>query len=500
MRRFHSSLSVAKCFLMGLGFAALTTPLTRVPNPLIEDDGYFYSRIAYNLGVHSFSSFDNINITSGYHLLWGLTLGALSKLLAIFTLDRSYHLIAHLGLAFGVIGWTAQAFFRRPLERVAVIALMAWSFAMTEVAVLALLQLYLLSRFITRRDDFLKSPIDLIVIALMPLTRVDSLAVLGVLGLYFLIYDRRSFVRFVAAAAVGTLVHFALMRLMFGHWFGVASLLKTHDMTLVTAARIVHNYSVTRAQSLRTIITVVLLLTSGYLFYALRDWRERTRWAWAVAAATSFFAVHFVLSVMRSWYMAVPMVSLLFLVSVAIEHAAVGKRTVEVVHGAMCAATALAVCLIFARSGRYYWDEESYSIGFIDRVNAAVPHNEPIYQISGSGYTAYWLEQPVVNGDGLVNSHEYLERMNKSALASYLEDSDICLIIRDTPVEGDMVVNLAGLVVRTSDVDIIEDAPTTLHELWQYRLFLLKSPRCERLRKLTQYASRVPAPGRPAAL
>jgi len=494
MRRFDK-LSVAMCFLTGLGFAALAGPLTRVPNPLIEDDGYFYSRIAYNLGVHSFSSFDNINVTSGYHLLWGLALGALSKLLAAFTIDRSYHMIAHLAFAFGVIGWTAFGFFKRPLEHAAIIAIMVWSFAMTEVALLGLLQVYLISRFVTARDSFLKSPVDLLVIALIPLTRIDALAVLGVLGLYLLIYERQSFVRFTSAAAVGAAAQLVTMRLMFGHWFGVASLLKTQAMELVTSERLIHNFLVTRSTMLRTLLIVAMLAICAYLFYALRDWRERTRWAWAVAAVTSFFVAHFFLSVMRSWYLAVPLICLMLLVSVAIEHSALGKRAVDVLYGLTCACTALLVCLIFARSNSYYWAEESYAIGFIDRVNALVPPNEPIYQISGAGYTAYWLEPSVVNGDGLVNSHEYLERMNNLQLASYLEDSDICLIIRDTPVDGDVVAGNAGLMVRTSDVEVLEDAPTTLHELWQYRLFLLKAPRCQRLANLTQYAYRVPAPG-----
>jgi len=65
----------------------------------------------------------------------------------------------------------------------------------------------------------------------------------------------------------------------------------------------------------------------------------------------------------------------------------------------------------------------------------------------------------------------------------------------DVGLVGDVVVNLAGLVVRTGDVDILADAPTTLNELWQYRLFLLKTPRCERLRNLTQYAYRGPGLG-----
>ncbi|UEM06455.1 hypothetical protein JL101_013790 [Skermanella rosea] len=88
------------------------------PNGFVEDDGYFYSRIAYNIGVHHLSSFDGVSVTSGYHLLWGWLLAAISWIAGLVTPSISVHLFAHLAAFYSMILLASWEATRRPVAAV----------------------------------------------------------------------------------------------------------------------------------------------------------------------------------------------------------------------------------------------------------------------------------------------------------------------------------------------------------------------------------------------
>ena len=52
---------------------------------LLEDDSYFYAQIAFNWPRYGTFTFDGLDPTSGFHLLWGTLLSALSALLLLFS-------------------------------------------------------------------------------------------------------------------------------------------------------------------------------------------------------------------------------------------------------------------------------------------------------------------------------------------------------------------------------------------------------------------------------
>ena len=97
--------------LVTLGALLLTAQLIPVlrayPNGVIDDDGYLYAQIAYNLGERSQSSFDGIHTTSGYHLFWGLTLGGVSKAVSVLTPVKDVHLAAFFFVGVWLCGMVA---------------------------------------------------------------------------------------------------------------------------------------------------------------------------------------------------------------------------------------------------------------------------------------------------------------------------------------------------------------------------------------------------------
>ena len=73
------------------------------PLSFMADDSYFYSQIAYNIGVNKFSSFDGLNLTSGYHILWMLIISLISFMMSFFTDVKETHLIAHKCLFYYIV-------------------------------------------------------------------------------------------------------------------------------------------------------------------------------------------------------------------------------------------------------------------------------------------------------------------------------------------------------------------------------------------------------------
>jgi hypothetical protein len=82
---------------------------------------------------------------------------------------------------------------------------------------------------------------------------------------------------------------------------------------------------------------------------------------------------------------------------------------------------------------------------FIDKINGEVPIGSKIFQVDGSGFTGYFSDSPVINGDGLVNSLEYARLMLDSGLDYYLDTNGIDYIITNTIYSGK-----APLVFRNS--------------------------------------------------
>ena len=81
-----------------------------------------------------------------------------------------------------------------------------------------------------------------------------------------------------------------------------------------------------------------------------------------------------------------------------------------------------------------------------------MPDHERIYQIDGSGFTGYFSDRSLMNGDGLMNSYEYARRLADGTLAGILNEQGVCYIITNTAPASDALVDVGGLVVTRDDV------------------------------------------------
>ena len=117
----------------------------------------------------------------------------------------------------------------------------------------------------------------------------------------------------------------------------------------------------------------------------------------------------------------------------------------------------------------------SWEKTFICKLKEKVPFKSRIYQIDGSGWTGYFSERHIFNGDGLVNTYKYYNLMKTQNLQNYLTDNNIEYIITNGKISGDKIVDMNGLVVYKRQADLVIDVPSNLTNKHSfYRLFKLK--------------------------
>lgn len=428
--------------MAGATLAVALLPIARrLPNFLIPDDGYFYSQIAFNVATRGHSTFDGIHTTSGYHLPWALVLAAVSALLRFVTLDKGVHLAAHLTVAFAIAIGTCRHFFASRLFRIAAFVVLVTSFSMTEMVLVAPVMLGL---FRSVENGNGASPRGERWLAfVLPIVRVDccvvGLTAAAVIGLR----DRRRALELALATLLGVTVQLATMKLAFGHFIGVAASLKASS-SIVTP---VMNLRFNLAESVfQTSLMGSLVLFAAVAVVLRRDGALPA----AALASLSFIVMHTSLSLLRGWYVVPTALGVLF----ALERASVcaARARLAGVARALVAFMAVVVVVRAVRAELVYADDQRIAATFLSALRARVPADASVYTWDNPGFLGFFSGRRVVDGDGLVNDHEYARRLRGGTLAGYLDDERICYVVISV-AEDDPVLDVAGLVLRRADVE-----------------------------------------------
>ena len=470
-----------------LAFSALLSvflmPMVQVfPNGILEDDGYFYSQIAYNIATLGMSSFDGINITSGYHLLWGGILSLVSLIVTPFTDSKLAHLFFLILFNIIIYASVSWRMFDANMERLGAFVLFLMSSLMMETILLSALLLIISRRFLDRKAIFGNSRIDLLIIFLIPLIRIDSSVIIGVISLYFLIYNRTIFVRIIAALLLGVVVQLLTMYALFGELASVSSFLKISQVDVFQGdfQQVLTNITGSKATLVRFLAVLVLAALAAMNIRRTVERDAKFRKIALLLAILAFFVPPFVLIGSRSWYL-LPVHLVLFYIATRpdIENGAARPQQ------ALTRGFAVFICATYLAGATMYHhqyrNDQTNSANFVKNLNYLTPRGAPIYQIDGSGFIGYFSPNPLVNGDGLVNSYAYARRLRDNALAGYLEDHEICWIIdnRRNRSQG-VVVDFRGLVVKKSDAKLMARVPDDgVNKHTDYRLFRLRRQDCQ---------------------
>jgi hypothetical protein len=471
---------------LSLAFAAFALNAASVfPNGFIEDDGYFYSKIAYNIGMNHFSSFDGLSTTSGYHLLWGWLLAGLSWIVGIVTPALPVHLFVHLAAFYSLILLASWEATQRPVAAIAVAALLLTASALMEMGLLALLLALVLRPFLAQEEEETPSVSFVLPAALVPLVRIDASIIIAVLILYLLFRRQRAGATLAAALAVGCIAHFALMKLVFGEFYSVSSFLKVsgdiHASSLI--AHLKANIFASSGQLARFACLGLLGACCIVTVFGAETREQRLRRAVAAVSVLAFFIPLLVLVYVRSWYFVVPFLGLAMVACQPFRL----TRT----HPTPPSSLAFGLAILFLLlnvAGRvnYYASfrmDQLASIEFIRTIARSVPAGSRIFQIDGSGFVGYFASRTLINGDGLVNGYDYARRLRSNALAGYLEEMAVCYIVTNStepPHTDNMaLIEIGGMVVMGQEVDHIYARPDpNINPYTRFNLYRLRRADC----------------------
>ncbi|WP_192499402.1 hypothetical protein [Skermanella pratensis] len=454
------------------------------PNGFVEDDGYFYSRIAYNIGINHLSSFDGVSTTSGYHLLWGWLLAGISWIIGLATPSVPVHLFAHLAAFYSLILLASWEATRRPVAAVAVAALLLTSSGLMETGLLALLLAILFRSFLAQDGERPAFPM-ILAAGLVPLVRIDSAIIVAVLVLYLLIRRRRAGVVLAAALAAGCLAQFALMKLVFGEFYSVSSFLKVsadvHGSGLVAHLR--DNIFASSGQLARFGCLGLLLACSLVAIMGAETREQMLRRATVVVSVLAFFTPLLVLVNVRSWYFVVPFLGLAM---VACQPFRTGRSRSGASRDLALGLAALFLALNLAGRVQYYAGfrvDQLASAELIRTIHGSVPASARMYQIDGSGFVGYFADRTLINGDGLVNSYDYARRLRAGSLGGYLEEMNVCYVVTNVaepPIDPDAaIVDIGGLVVRRAEVDHVYFRPDrNVNPYARFNMYRLRRADC----------------------
>ena len=448
------------------------SPWLRIfPNGIVEDDGYFYAKIAMNIGASGRSTFDGIHSTSGYHLAWGGILGATSAVLRIFTTNPWIHLSVFHTIGLAAIWIAIVQCISQPALRFAIFALAAVNFGLTETAILAAALLFL-ARVDWSNHSQRLSPSVCILMFAVPLIRIDGAAFLFLPAAYFAFRANIKAQTALLFLALGVLTQLALMYAIFGEFFSVAALIKASPFWLHPGARLIENSVGAKTTALKSLATAIALV-----FLVVRIVRRRREPAThniflVCVSAIAFLGIHLFATRMRNWYWVPPMALLGAAIDQCTRTAALRASTITIAAGAFTLATIVGAVAIIP----WYQTDRANAALLVDAVSKHVPPNGRIYQIDGTGYVGFATQRAVVNGDGLVNNHSYLRRVRTRQLEGYLDEENICWIITNQRMHRNAIIHFGGLEVLRTDVDEQFAVPTIgRSKFTDFRLFYRKA-------------------------
>ena len=451
--------------LIGISIVALQYQHFAIRSGFMEDDSYFYAQIAYNIGINHMSSFDGIHTTSGYHLLWGWILGALSFVVSVITDSKSIHFASFLVLYIYLCINIGSYFGKNLVEKFILFSVPMLLTILMETLILSILLLIFINVFFVRKDE--SSRLGWLSVFLIPLARIDGVVILALPILYLFSNreTRRLSLQLGGLLCLGAMLHFILMYVTFGNLFSVSSLYKT-------SAEISLHQIATRNITGYTKLALWPLGPLAALAYYVFLKARRYDYVAISTGAILFLLAHLLANHgFRLWYYIPTYTVLLFLI---FQSEGLFKL---LSYGIMLFFMFYFYRFLydyrFLHENNIAWEKQ-----FILELQQTVPPESPIYQIDGAGWTGYFSQRHIINGDGLVNDYDYYELMKDGNLQDYLKDNGIRYVITNsTKYDKNYVgniIDLNGLTVHSSQAELLIDLPDRVYGYSAFRLFGLK--------------------------
>lgn len=483
--------------LLGLGCAIAMSlaPVSALLN-LFHDDSFFYMVIARNHAEGLGYSFDGLNQTNGFHLLWLWLLSGVGSVIAL-TGEQGIRIVV---LLQNLLSIGAALIYVRLLARAQVKTLFlilfyfAYLFLCTfadigqESALFGFLFSALINTVIPIPGPVsatspsanqslvvsLSSTMRVIIIGvlsiLIVLSRLDAFFILGgvALALWVLGQKKMAYI-LVVGVALGIVVTMSFNYTHFGHIYSVSSWLKSgFDIEKL------HQIFIP-GLSLRVFMVMGLLLAALLNYRSITQlngkdnllswsptWAKFEAMPWqfiltlsALLAYGAYFLVLFLeVSALGSWYFNQALGFALFLYALSTVRPSpfyLGGSTTSINQNdsqfalssvwlltPLCGVLVLGALLWILKFGWAHSSDPTKEMG--QWLAANTPADAVIFQRDGAGAVSYFAQRHIINGDGLVNNMPYQVMLRSGKLCQYLQEQKVQYIVTN------VFVNKAGLI------------------------------------------------------
>ena len=466
------SVLVSALVLIAITFAPISALLN-----LFHDDSFFYMVIARNHAAGFGYSFDGMNKTNGFHLLW---LWVLSFLGSTITLTGDQGIRAVVALQ-TVLSLSAALLYVRLLNQfkvrswIQILFFLAYLFLCTladigqESAPYGFLVALLVSMILGAHKSqdapiqWLRMLILMLLAMLTVLVRLDCVFLLGGIALALFLARRKvAALTLLGGMAIGLTATFSFNYLMFGHGYSISSWLKS-GFDLSKAMQLFIPGLLIRVG------LVCLLLGSALWQYQRAQAFTSLRLAPAKMPFTvlltlcvglaygAYFAVLFLeVSALGSWYFNQALGLCAFLFALTFSAGAVRPQSSNAPQEQQLQSTHLSAspkgvwhiltytplfiaigmgAILF--SSKFFWAHSSAATKEMGEwIYRNTEPNAMIFQRDGAGAVSYFAKRHLINGDGLVNNMQYQVMLRAGKLCEYLKDQQVQYVVTNTAINA----------------------------------------------------------------
>ena len=452
------------------------------PISFFHDDSFFYIKTAGNIAQGNGPTFDGVNITNGFHPLYILLLAAIGF---IRPLNGPFGVFATviLDMVLFLAGlFICDVFLKRKnasfLTRILTSFFLFLIIGLADFGMEVRLLFPLAWLFVLQVDRYPDpTPKQILLIGflgmLICMTRLEMLLFVGlvVVGCSVLTHFATGrWNRSIVQLALGLLpsiiflvVYAGLNYVIFGHPTSISSSLKAGFPGTFATGWLGHAVFCTKAR----IALVVIASLSALVLCSFEFIKRRRRpsasdlsFVLLLAVLNTFNLLYIICMILMlrwgdgGWYFSLPLSIVVMTMATAfvwIRH----RLPMEPI----LVRVLVPVCLFAFLLGSGFWGIgvaarkiSKYNHGpkvdailLSEWIREDLPADARIFQVDGSGFTGYYSERCVINGDGLINNYEYQEYLRSNRLQEYLQKKHVSYLIFNHYSKGkNFVVPIAG--------------------------------------------------------
>jgi len=480
-----------------------------------RDDSFFYIKVAHNWGAGLGPTFDGFAMTNGFHYLWMALLVLLDRIVALQGVPGLRAVMILHGILVAAAAYPAGRFFEKlglTTSWLLLLIELLMSMAMfanigIESPILLLLSWAFVVCLYEQQGAFeagVTSAWRSVAVGVSALgvvaARSDAVVWTAACGASVAAYQwfrhrnkHRAMttiiwifgpsLAFLAVAAVSNLI-------FFGHSESISAYIKNDFPDFL------HNGWFQRAVigiKVRLLLPVIISLISLWLFFPARSLfssigGQRSPVAYWILAGLNMYVViystlvyFFALGGINSWYFTLSLsVACTNIICVA-QYLMEKLNFSTWLKGFVIVATIGLIPTFTSLSlylERFPKSETQELLVMADWMRSNLPQETRVFMVDLSGTMGYFSERGVVNGDGLINSWEYLDALRHGRLVEYLTQHNVKYVVAHQSPKGKMVsvwlgvFNLApgSFLLAPVDTIMFSSGPFSIAPLSAYRL------------------------------